>query len=67
MHRLIDSIGGLYELLRLGFQTRFKFKGPYWQWRLHTAFGTKGPPSKSAAIAAALRYGRWIHRIRKAR
>ncbi|MDX2147555.1 MAG: hypothetical protein SFZ23_08540 [Planctomycetota bacterium] len=57
-------IGALYELLRLGVLSRFRFRGPYWQWRLHTAFG-RGTPPRGEMIRAVLRYGRWMRDIRR--
>ena len=44
--------------------TRFRFRGPYWQWRLHTAFG-RGYPPKRELLASILEYGRWIHQMRR--
>lgn len=65
IRRVLDVIGGLYELARLGWITRFRFRGPYWQWRLHTAFGRGYPESRRALIASVLRYGVWIRRMRR--
>ena len=67
---LCETIGALYQLARLGFITRFSFKGPYWTWRMHTAFGPwstgKGPPgSRLEAVKGVLDYGRWVHRMRR--
>lgn len=59
-----ETIGGCCELIRLGFLTRFRFNGPYWQWRLHTAFG-RGKPPRREMIRATLDYGRWIYRMRR--
>ncbi|MFG0284631.1 MAG: hypothetical protein ACF8R7_09440 [Phycisphaerales bacterium JB039] len=59
-----DTIGGLWELLRLGWLTRFRFRGPYWQWRMHTAFG-RGYPPRRELIASVLEYGRWMRRMRR--
>ncbi|MBI1190597.1 MAG: hypothetical protein GC200_07980 [Tepidisphaera sp.] len=64
MQRLIDTLGGLYELARLGVITGFRFKGPYWTWRLHTAFG-RGYPSRWETLKSILDYGIWIWRLRK--
>lgn len=65
MRRLIDTAGGLYELLRLGVITGFRFGGPYWRWRLHTAYGRGYPASRWALWRATVDYGRWIHRLRR--
>lgn len=65
MRRVLDTIGGLYELARLAVLSRFDFKGPYWTWRLHTAFGRGYPESRAELIRAVLDYGRWVHRMRR--
>ena len=59
-----EWILGSLELLRLGFVTGFRFKGPYWQWRFQTAFG-RGTPPRGEMIRAAVRYGAWARRMRK--
>lgn len=61
---LLNTLGGLYQLLRLGVITRFRFRGAYWQWRLHTAFGKGYPATKGELIRSILDYGRWMHRMR---
>lgn len=55
---------GLCQLVRLGVVTRFRFRGPYWQWRLHTAFGRGEPDSRAETVRAVVEYGRWIQRTR---
>ena len=67
MQRVIDFFGGLHELLRLGVITGFRFKGPYWTWRLHTAFGRGYSESRRELISAVLAYGRWVYRMRRSR
>jgi hypothetical protein len=62
---VIDTAGGMYELLRLGVITRFRFKGPYWQWRLHTAFGRGYPRSKLEMVRAVVEYAKWARRQRR--
>jgi hypothetical protein len=64
MRWIADTLGGLYELLRLGVLTRFRFSGSYWTWRMHTAFG-RGMPGKRETRHAVLDYGRWMHRMRR--
>jgi hypothetical protein len=61
---LLDTVGGLYQLARLGVLTRFRFRGPYWQWRLHTAFGRGYPPTREL-LRSVLEYGRWMHRMKR--
>lgn len=64
LRNLLTLPGALYELARLALISRFRFKGPYWQWRLHTAFG-KGYPSRPELIRSVLEYGRWVRRMRR--
>lgn len=64
MRAVIETIGGLWQLLRLGVLTRLRFLGPYWRWRLHTAFGRGYPASRWALVRSVLEYGRWMHRMR---
>lgn len=54
----------VYELARLALVSRFRFKGPYWQWRLHTAFG-RGYPGRRELLRSVLAYGRWVGRMRR--
>lgn len=62
---IFETCGALYELLRLGILTRFNFKGPYWSWRLQTAFGRGYPASRRELIVAVFHHARWIHRMRR--
>lgn len=67
---LIDTLGGCYELARLAVISRFRFRGAYWQWRVHTAFGREFPPphiSRRELIRSALEYARWVYRSRRGR
>lgn len=66
MRGFIDTLGGLYELLRLGVISRFRFGGPYWSWRMHTAFG-RGKPPLPELLGSVLEYGRWAYRTRRMR
>ena len=59
---LLDS---LFNLARLAGLSGLRFRGPYWTWRWHTAFGRGTPASKRELLAAALRYGRWMGRMRR--
>ncbi|MCW5776825.1 MAG: hypothetical protein KIS87_10330 [Phycisphaeraceae bacterium] len=61
----VETIGGLYALARLGLISRFRFRGAYWRWRLYTAFGQGTPASRVELVRAILRYGRWMHRMKR--
>jgi hypothetical protein len=67
MRRVTGFFWALYELARLGVITRFRFRGPYWRWRMETAFGRGAPASKLELIRGVLRYGRWMHEMRSGR
>ena len=69
MRWMIETIGGLWELLRLAFKTRFRLRGKYWRWRFETAFGndpSRMPPRRER-LRAMLEYGRWVYRMRRVR
>jgi hypothetical protein len=61
---LIDTLTGLCDLARLALISRLNFKGPYWRWRLHTAFG-RGHPPRPEMTRGILDYARWIRRMRR--
>lgn len=66
MTRPLDTVGALYELARLGVITRFRLRGPYWRWRLHTAFGSgPAPGGRAGMVRSVLDYGRWVRRMRR--
>ena len=46
MKTILLTCGGIYELIRLGVISRFRFRGAYWQWRMDTAFGRGKPASR---------------------
>jgi len=66
MRWFVDTLGGVYELARLAFLSGFRFRGPYWQWRMHTAFG-RGKPPTPELLHSILDYGRWVYRTRRMR
>lgn len=66
MRHFLDTLGGLWQLLRLAIITRFRFKGPYWHWRMHTAYADQRP-SRTRLVRDALDYARWVHRMRRDR
>lgn len=66
--RVVDTLGGLWVLLTLGWVSRFRFRGDYWQWRTHTALDARGAPKGRLARAhLALDYARWAWRMRRLR
>lgn len=65
MRLILDNIFAVYELVRLAAISRCRFRGPYWRWRLHTAFGRGYPASRLELVRALLAYGRWMHRMRR--
>ena len=67
MRGFLNFLGGAYELTRLAALSRFRFRGPYWQWRMHTAFGKGLPKSRVELVRSILAYGSWMHRMRKGR
>jgi len=56
---------GLWQLLRLGVLTKFRMRGPYWKWRMHTAFGRGYPATKTELVRSILEYGVWMHTMRR--
>ena len=66
--RIADTFGALWVLLTLGWVSRFRFRGDYWQWRTHTALDARGAPKGRLARAhLALDYARWAWRMRRLR
>jgi hypothetical protein len=66
---LVDTVGGLWELMLLGLRHGTKMKGPYWRWRAETAFGSNPArrPPLSQRLRAVLAYGRWVYRMKRGR
>lgn len=62
--RIIETLGGLWQLSRLAFHAGVRPGNAYWSWRLHTAFG-KSPPTRGQMIPLVLDYARWVHRTRR--
>jgi hypothetical protein len=67
MKWIIETMGGVWELARLAIISRLRFGGPYWQWRMHTAFGRGMPESRGELVRSVLEYGRWVYRMRRGR
>jgi hypothetical protein len=65
LRHILDTLGGFCQLARLAVMTRCRFKGPYWQWRLDTAYGRNRPASRLAMLREVLEHARWIHRSRR--
>lgn len=67
MHRVIETIGGVWQLFVLGVKTRFRLRGPYWRWRYDTAFGSDPQrfTTRRERFFAMLEYGRWVHRMKR--
>ncbi len=69
MARLIETLGGLWELALLAARNGMQLRGPYWRWRYETAFGTDASrrPPRREIIRMLLDYGRWVWRMKQAR
>lgn len=65
MRRITTITQGLLELLRLGWITRFRLRGRYWAWRMHTALGDGPRPGRGEMIVLAIEYAAWARRMRK--
>ncbi len=69
MRRLVEMLGGLWELFLLAAGSRFRVRGRYWRWRYETAFGgdpAARPPRWRRALAL-IEYGRWVYRMKRGR
>ena len=64
---VLDFLGALYELARLAVVSRGRFRGAYWSWRLHTAFGRGYPATRTETLKSIFDYGRWVYRMRRMR
>lgn len=63
---IVETALGLVGVGVLVVRSRFRLRGPYWQWRWHTAFG-RGEPSKRELIRGTLEYARWVYQMRRMR
>ena len=65
--QMIETLGGLWELMRLAAKTKFRLRGKYWRWRLETAFGRDPTrlPTRRERRKASLEYARWVRRMRR--
>jgi hypothetical protein len=67
MRSVLESFGGVWELLVLAFKSRLRMNSPYWKWRNETAFGSdpsKRPPLRER-IHAIMEYGKWVRRMKR--
>ncbi|MHC4219611.1 MAG: hypothetical protein ACYSU7_14305 [Planctomycetota bacterium] len=66
---LLETLGGLWELVLLAARTGFRLRGPYWRWRGETVFGTDPAtrPSRWQRVRAVIAYGRWVYRMKRGR
>lgn len=64
---MIEAVSGLWALACLALRSGFRLRGPYWHWRLHTAFGRGYPASRAALLRSIVDYARWMHRMRALR
>ena len=69
MQRVVETVGGVWELFLLAVKSRFRLRGPYWRWRFETAFGTdpSARPPRRQRLRAVLDYGRWVYRMKRGR
>jgi hypothetical protein len=69
MQAVLDTIGGIWQLLGLGLRGGLKPGSAYWQWRRETAFGSDpdAMPPRRERWRAMLDYGRWVHRMKHGR
>lgn len=55
---------GCFMLLGLLVRSGFRLRGPYWRWRIDTAFGRGLPESRWERIHTTIDYGAWMWRMR---
>jgi hypothetical protein len=69
MGRVINTLGGIWELFLLAAGSGFRMRGRYWRWRHETAFGRDDGvrPGRWQRVRAMLDYGRWVHRMKRGR
>ena len=67
MGRVMDTLGGIWQLALLAARSGFRLRGRYWRWRHETAFGhdPAGRPGPWQRVRATLEYGRWVHRMKR--
>lgn len=67
MRHVLETLGGVWELVVLAWKSRLRLRSPYWKWRSETAFGndlSKRPPLRER-IHTIIEYGKWVHRMKR--
>mgnify|MGYP006865134474 CR=1 FL=1 len=64
MRYLIETIGGIWELLLLLVKSGMRLRGKYWRWRIITATGNE-KMTITKVLKNAIDYGRWIYRMKR--
>ena len=69
MSKMIETLGGIWQLVLLALKTRCRLRGLYWRWRYETAFGSDPAklPSRWQRWRATIDYGRWVYRMKRRR
>lgn len=69
VHRVIETVCGVWALVVLGFKTGFRLRGSYWKWRYETAFGSEPNThiTRRQRFIAMIEYGKWVHRMNRYR
>ena len=65
VRRITTILCGSLELIRLGWVTRFRLRGAYWSWRMHTALGEGPKPTRAEMLWMILEYAAWARRMRR--
>lgn len=72
---ILERIGGLFELARIGVASRLRGGEAYWKWRRDTAFGSQAASVKYGTkklsawqrAGAMMRFGAWVVRMKRFR
>ena len=75
LQRIIERIGGVWELARIGCASHLRGGHRYWDWRRETAFGSDAKNVKCGTkrlsrrdrIRAVMRFGSWVYRMKRIR
>lgn len=55
---VVGVIRGVWGLGLVAVETRLRVRGPYWAWRMQTAYGTQRP-GRGELLRDALAFGAW--------